>query len=206
MNLLLGNLASLKAAVLPPSMNNTDWDNAIAAIGKGVATSMQRHCNRLFERIVNDTFERAANCTYLSLPRFPVESFSLVELKVDEQSGWAAMPANTIFTLNKISGIAEFGSIFGSWTTRVRITYTGGFWADYTEDNSGSQPLGSTAAPDDLVHAWHLQVQHEIEAVKLFRGGATAEQSTGTDRLDIATGASLIQHVKELLDPFIRYS
>src|ERR1043166_1824445 len=137
MNLILGNLADLKTAVLPASMlSNTDFDPVIIALGKGVAAAMQRYCNRLFERIEDDTFERPANCAYVSLPRFPVESVSKIEMKTDEQQGFFELPANTALTINNGVGLVEFGSLMGDYTDRLRVTYTGGFWANYTEDRS----------------------------------------------------------------------
>jgi hypothetical protein len=205
MNLILGNLSNLKAAVLPEDLRAmTDWDNALADLARGVAASMQTFCNRRFERIEDDTFERAADCSYLSLPRFPVEEVSLLELKVDETSGFGPLPANTIWSLIKQSGLVEFGGRLMTWDARVRVTYTGGFWADYTEDNSGTQPDGSTAVPADLIHAWHLQVQNEIESTNLLRGVAAKRTN---DKAETATSdLKLITRVREILHPFVRYS
>lgn len=329
MNLILSNLAGLKAAVLPANLATQDtWDDQIAALGKGVAGAMQAHCNRLFERIEDDTFERSADCSYISLPRFPVEAISEVAIKVDETSGFAAMPTNTLFTLNKTPGIAEFGSLLGSWSSRVRITYTGGYWADYSEllavkeestcdlgtrtpaqlankyftisshtvnyyvwfnlDAAGVDPapvsktgievaittgqstatmaaaaaaaidaliaffasatgtvitiinvipgsatdiglgtlttgvtvnvttqgvtgstpevmpVGATPVPGDLLHAWHLQVQSEIEMTNLLRGVAAKRPEDKTEAAK--TDLRLIPRVTEMLRPFVRYA
>ena len=207
MNLILGNLTLLKSAVLPAALRTgTDWDVALAALASGVAAAMEGFCNRKFARLVGDTFERSANCTYLSLPRFPVESIASIELKVDEQQGFIALPSNTVLTLNKASGLAEFGSSIGGFTDRLRATYTGGFYADYTEDSSGTIPVGATAVPPDLLHAWHLQVQHEIEATNLLRGVAAKRSADKQDRIIESAELKLIARVREMLRLFVRFS
>jgi hypothetical protein len=204
MNLILGNLTGLKAAIMPPALAEGDeWDVTLAGIGRGAAAAIQRLCNRLFERIEDDTFERSADASFIALPRFPVESVSEVALKSDEASGFIPQPDGTILTINKSSGIVELGYTLGSWKDRVRLTYTGGFWADYTEDNSGSQPPGSTAVPPDLRHAWQLQVQHEIEATNLFKGGAAA---VATEPTKPPVEFKLLRRVQEILKPYVRYS
>ena len=206
MNLILGNLSGLKAAVLPAALaERSDWDDAIAALGSGVAAAMQAHCNRLFARIEDDVCARAANCSYLSLPRFPLEAVMSLEVKDDETAGWVAQPLGTILTFNPASGLVEFGSTIGSWNARVRATYTGGFWADETEDNSGTLPEGASAVPADLLHAWHLQVQHEIEATNLIRGVA-AKRSEDKSGETAAAETKLITRVKEMLQPFVRFA
>jgi len=205
MNLIIGNIDQLKSVVLPENLrDHSEWDDALSDLGKGVAAALQAYCNRKFERIVDDTFERSANCTYISLPRFPIESVSLVELKVDEQQGFSELPDNTALTINKEAGLIEFGSIIGSWTSRVRVTYTGGFWVNYDWPAEATLPSGATEMPADLIHAWHLQVQHEIEATNLLRGVAAKRTQ---DKAETRTGEiKLIERVKQMLKPFVRYS
>jgi len=207
MNLLLGNLANLKAAVLPANLaERADWNTQITELGKGVAAAMQSHCNRLFERVEDDTFEFTADRSYVALPRFPVEEVTALDLKSVEVTGWVSQPVDSIQTVAKKSGIIEFGSILGCSRDRGRITYTGGFWVDYTEDNSGTQPAGSTAAPGDLIRAWHLQVQHEIESTNLLRGVAAKRPEDKGSAVAGRAEAGLLSSVKEILQRFVRYA
>lgn len=199
MSLILATLENLKSAVLPPALqDNGDWDDQLLAIGSGVAAAMQRDCNRLFERIVDDTFERSADCSYISLPRFPIETVSTLEVKYDEAGGWTAQPANTIFSINQASGIVEFGTRIGTWTGRVRVTYTGGYWPADTPD----KPDAASDVPEDLLHAWHIQVQHEVEALGLFTGQSAAADASEKKLASV----TLIPRVREMIRPFIRYA
>jgi hypothetical protein len=53
-----------------------------------------------------------------------------------------------------------FGDELGGSKTLLRITYTGGYWYNTSEEVVEEMPVGATALPDDLQVAWLLQIQH----------------------------------------------
>jgi hypothetical protein len=209
MNLIIGNLSSLKTAVLPPVLREAiEYDQILQSLGRGVAAALQSFCNRKFERLVDDTFERSGNTAYISLPRFPVETVSMVELKYGEAAGWIEQPLNNILSINNASGIIEFGYVIGCWTDRVRITYTGGYYANYIEDADPNPLAGATTVPDDIVRAWHLQCQHEIEINNLLGAGSAQALVEGQIKYVRAQQPELklLERVREMLTPFVRYA
>lgn len=163
MNLTLGTLASLKTWLLPESeRSGTDWDSAIAAIGKGVALGLQRRCNRQFARAVADTYECSADRAHVVLPRYPVEAVTKIEIRRSVSEGWVEL-TDVIVQQNLSAGFLLFGSDLGAYDERVRITYTGGYWLD----QSGSEPTwqqGSAA----------LAISDEEVAITFAEAFATA--------------------------------
>lgn len=134
MNLTLGTLASLKTWLLPESeRSGTEWDSAIAAIGKGAAGALEKHCHRKFGRVVADTFECTADRAHVVLPRYPVEAVTKIEIRRSLTEGWVEL-TDVIENQNLANGFLLFGSDLGSWSERLRITYTGGYWIDEADD------------------------------------------------------------------------
>lgn len=131
MNVGLGHLTELKAHLLNAALRaSTEYDAAIAALGRGVAARFERHCNRNFLRVVGETWEGDAECRHVSLPRFPVEEVTAVELRETIKLGWVDQGAidEVVEQLSAEAGIVNFGTYLGEWPTRLRLTYTGGFW------------------------------------------------------------------------------
>lgn len=163
MNLTLGSLAFLKTWLLPESERaGTEWDSAIAAIGKGSALALQRHCNRQFARAVADTYECSADRAHVVLPRYPVEAVTKIEIRRSLTEGWVEL-TDVIVNQNLAGGFLLFGSDLGSYDERLRITYTGGYWLD----ESGEAPTwqqGSAA----------LSINDETVAVTFPTAFATA--------------------------------
>jgi hypothetical protein len=138
MNLTLGTLATLKTWLLPESeRSGTDWDSAIAAIGKGAAAALERYCNRRFARTVGDTFECSADRAHVVLPRYPIEAVTKVEIRRSLAEGWVEL-TDAIANQNLAAGLLFFDSELGSWRDRLRITYTAGYWLDESDDGSVS--------------------------------------------------------------------
>jgi hypothetical protein len=139
MDLILGTLSELKAHLLNGALQaDTSYDGAIAALGKGVAERMQRQCNRQFARVVGATHEFDAACDHVLLPRYPVEAITKVDLRESLAAGWIDQGAVnlTVENLRESSGLVEFFSALGAYGTRVRLTYTGGYWIDLSGDGS----------------------------------------------------------------------
>jgi len=97
-------------------------------------------------------------------------------------------------------GYIMFISIQGYYFSRIRITYTGGFWFDTTEDNSGVLPNAATPLPASVKLAWYLQCQNLWK--RFDKLGAQIAQNP--EQQSALAAAELIPQVKELLRPFKR--
>lgn len=166
MNAGLSNLSTLKAWLLPASMQaSTDYDDQILAIGKGVVGAMEGYCNRSFQRVVGDTFEISGDRMHVVLPRYPVEAQPTIELREDLATGYVSQTYTDLVIDHLLSaGLIKFGAVASTSSSRLRFTYTGGYWWELLEPTDGSypttQPANSTAVPDDLLLAWRLQCEH----------------------------------------------
>jgi hypothetical protein len=156
MNAGFSNLAFLKSRLLlAADAEGTSYDDAVAALGLGVVGLFEALTDRKFERVENDIWEASATRRFSVVPRYPIEEVSKVELRTDMQSGFieqVGLPQN----FNPQAGIVYFGFAPGYDGCTVRVTYTGGFWWDTEEDNSGTMPDGATLIPQGLVQAWVL--------------------------------------------------
>jgi hypothetical protein len=208
MNLGLGNLIELKRQLLAADLvSGDDWDAKIEAIGKGVAGLLQRHCNRLFERVAGAQDFFTADRRSWVAARFPVESISAVDQQDTVLTGYVTLGAvnSVVVTWDAPSGLVEFGDVLGNYTSLVRLTYTGGYWFDTTEDGSGVQPVGSTLVPDDLKLAWHLQCKKVWEVYDpIGRGLAKTGNEGQLLGLSLA-GLELLPQARELLQPHLRF-
>jgi len=167
MNVGLSNLNMLKSWLLPVAMRTgTDYDADIAAIGKGVAGLIERHCNRTLERAVGTTYVTSADRSVLILNRYPIETVTSIELREDLSTGWQSLGAvNSILTgADFEKGILHFGTVQSTYMAQLRVTYTGGYFFEQLEPADvgypTAQPAGSTALPADVQLAWLLQCEH----------------------------------------------
>lgn len=170
MNCGFSNLDFLKKQVLAKTMTSDKrFDIFIGAIGLGVAGQFAAFCNRSFSRVVNDQKIISADRVEFCLSRYPVESVSLVEMKLTEKDGWQqvdAPPWAILQTIDQAAGIVRFpeDDDLGPYYAQVRITYTGGyFWEQLDPDEAGyptAMPAGAFALPDALRIAWLLQCKH----------------------------------------------
>lgn len=208
MNAGLSNLATLKAWLLPESLlSGTDYDDQIAALGTGVAAQLQRHCNRLFPRAVADTFECPADVLHVILPRFPVEAAPTIELRDDLAAGYVAQTYNDLVAdHNLAAGLIRFGAWAGASTSRLRFTYTGGYFFEQLEPDHvsypTSQPAGSTAVPADLQLAWRLQC--ELVWKQRDKLGLNIAEKPSAEA--ILSSVELLPYVVQLLRPFVRHT
>jgi hypothetical protein len=106
-----------------------------------------------------------ADCDHFYLPRYPLEAVSLIERRDSIQTGWVTLDASTIMQMRESSGMIAFGGTLGSYFSTLRVTYTGGYWYDTTEDGSGTLPSGATKLPDDLKLAWYLQCRKVWQSI-----------------------------------------
>ena len=206
MNLGLGNLTELKAQLLAEALRSgTRYDARLIAVGKGAAAAIEQFCNRKFGRVVGDTYTGPADRTHCILPRYPVESISQVEFKSDETTGFVVQTDNAYVALKSESGIVHFGASLGPHWSQIRITYTGGFWFDETEENNDTLPSGATALPQDVKLAWYLHCQTIWQTLDKLGTDIT---KTGTEQTTGATlsGLDMSPAVKAPIGQFIRYA
>ncbi len=154
MNIGLGNLSELKVWLLAEELRTeTAWDAQISAIGCGVAAAFEAYCGRSFEYLVGAQEEFGAERTYLRLPRYPVQDISAVEFRENIRAEWEDI-LTLLNSWNGNAGIVVFTGAPGSYEGTVRVTWTGGYWYDTSEDGSGVKPAGARALPADLKLAW----------------------------------------------------
>jgi len=211
MNAGLSNLATLKAWILPTALAaSTSYDAQIAAIGKGVASQLEKHCNRKFLRTVGDTFEANADVRHEVLPRFPIEAITKIETRYSLTDGWVdqGTVSDLVWNLSEQAGLVTFPIRPGYRFTRIRFTYTGGYFFETLEPTDMGYPTavpsGSFALPDDLQLAWRLQCEH------IWQQHDKLGLSIGSKPDNVFTGAlahaALLDVVKSQLAPFIRFA
>lgn len=202
MNAGLANLATLKAFLLPASLRSgTDDDATITAIGLGVAGLIEGYCGRVFLRATGVTDVFAADRAQFLLSRYPVEAITKFELKSDEATGFVEQTLATYpRAIDLPNGIVTLSGDAGRYYEQLRVTYTGGYWWDITEDNSGSLPNGATALPKALQLAWLMQCQHVWSALDKV-GAALAEAPGKATALD---SLKLSPVVQQMLADYIR--
>lgn len=199
MDLLLGNLATLKRHLLPGTWETeTSLDDVLAELGKGVASGLQDRCNRIFARATAQTFDIPASTELVSVPRYPLESVATVEIKYASDAAWTTL-TDVIANISPIAGLIYLYGTQGGQLDRLRVTYTGGYWYDTTEDASGTQPAGSTALPYALQQAWLLQCHHIFAAHDMM-----STRSLPNGSKEAVAEINLTDAVKALLTPYHR--
>ena len=177
MNAGLSNLATLKAHLLPGTWQSvTDYDAAIAALGLGMAGLLETFTGRKFERTVGAVeYFDGANAT-LQLTRLPLETLTALDIQTEKDGDWTS-----ILTAVKKAGKTGLVYLTGQQAepgdATIRATFTGGYWFDTTENNSGSLPSGATAVPAKLLAAWKLQC-----------GAVWARTDTDAQKAGLASG------------------
>lgn len=200
MNAGLGSLLDLKTRLLPPqSRAQTDSDAEITALGLGTARWFERFCDRRFGRVENDTYLCRADRTYVVLPRYPLENVASVETLVLGETAWS--PADPTWQLYPEAGLVDFSQALGFAAAQLRVTYTGGWWWDETDDGTGTLPVGAFALPDDLRFAWHEQTAFLFD--RRDRLGLEKIAQHGT--FEIAS-PDFLPHVAEIVQGYRRLS
>jgi hypothetical protein len=170
-----------------------------------MANLFDQFCNRTFCRTVGKQDIFSADRRHWYLNAFPVEAITGNEKKDDEKDGFVSYPlppdgSSLIQQMQLDQGYIMFISIQGYFFSRIRITYTGGFWFDTTEDGSGVMPAGATLLPAAVKSAWYLQCQHVWKRIDKL-GAQIAQDGEGQSAL---SAIEVIPLVKELLRPFKR--
>jgi hypothetical protein len=211
MKIGLGTLTELKAHLLNADLRDgTTWDTPITTIGLGVLGRMEKFCNRNFPRLEGDLFEGSADRTSLFLPRAPVEVITKIELCSNPAEGWQSQVLTDLIAAQDLAkGMLDFGGGLGTFRlqsdrwTRVRITYTGGWWfPDDDETVEDDLPDGAGLRPDDLFLAWILQSQHVWRAFDKKGAGELQPEDTARP----LAALELAPEVKEILRTYVRYT
>jgi hypothetical protein len=209
MNAGFTSLEVLKKHLLASALRNgLAYDEAMLALGLGVARMFDVFCNRKLTWSAADTCELSADRDSFILPRYPVVSVSKVELKESEADGWLEQ-ADVVRVMSAGSGLVYFGFEPGSHWCRVRLTFAGGFWfqpLDSTEAGfPQAQPAGAALLPDDLVQVWLLQCRKVWESVDKTGVGITKVGSGATFVTESLGGLDLVPMVRSVLERYRRF-
>lgn len=202
MDLGLGNLNELKRRLLPATMQSqTTYDTAIASTGRGVAGLFDSYCNRKFARLAGAQDQFTADRRVWTTQRYPVEVVTGLEMRDTLQTDWRTLVVNELIINYDLSaGLIQFGAMLGIYLTHLRLTYTGGYWYDTSEDGSGVMPVGATALPGDVKEAWFLQAAEVWD--KRDQIGLSLitkpEEWTTVSKIDLA------QIVRQMIDGYRR--
>jgi len=201
MNAGLSSLATLKKHLLGEAIRaSTEFDDVIKDIGLGAAELCENHCNRKFAYVVGEQQIISGDREHYYLPRFPLVSVASVETRYQQNDVWTLQPDQP-FQINLQSGLVEFLANISPRPGQIRITWTGGYWYDTTEDNTGVQPNSSTALPAALKLAWLTQCRAMWQAVDRL-GTDLADKKADNTALN---ALELLPAVKSMLNAFIRY-
>jgi hypothetical protein len=199
----LGTLGQLKRFLLSAGIvAETTYDEALTFIGKGVAGAFDRYCNRTFKRGASITEDFRGGTDLLLLARYPVESIASVGLKTVGESAFTSQ-GDVIDTAALETGCLLLTATTGTERDQLRVTYTGGYWYDTSDDGSGSQPSGSTLLPTDIQLTWLLECQHVWQSRDKL--GIEHTQGDGTALLNTRLGIlELSPFSKAALEPYRR--
>jgi hypothetical protein len=206
MNAGLGNLTELKGQLLAASLRtDTNYDAVITGIGLGMANLFDQFCNRTFCRTAGmvDTFSADRRHWYLRC--FPAETITGIARQDSAAEGFTASalppdPSSLIQQMQLEQGYIMFISLQGYFFSRIRVTYTGGYWFDTTENGTGVMPGTATALPAAVKSAWYLQCQEVWKRWDKL-GAQIAEDP---DKQPALEGVELVPLVEQLLRPFKR--
>ena len=199
-------MTELKGQLLAASLrSDTNYDAVITGIGLGVANLFDQYCNRTFARTAGKTDTFSADRRHWYLNCYPVEQITGVAKCDDQADGFVASPlppaaSSLIQQMQLDQGYIMFIAIQGYFFSRIRVTYTGGYWFDTTEDGSGVMPGTATALPAGVKTAWYLQCQQIWKRLDKL-GAQIAQDPEGQTSLD---KMELTPMVKQLLRPFQR--
>ena len=190
----------LKSRLLPnAATDQTDWDEAIAALGLSMAGKFEGYCGRKFARAEGTSDRFNARGTAWVLTRYPVESITSVVIR--EPGGDSVELDDDEWQIDEPSGLLETLSIAGSRHDRIIITYTGGYWLDPRDGTA--QPAETDALPAEILEAWVTQCQHEAESRGLFNAASLRSQKDESEPKTSTLG--LLEYVTETLNPYRRF-
>ena len=217
MNAGFSNLTTLKAYLLAPALRPaTDYDTAIATIGLGMADMFANHCNRDFAWNAAAADVAQGNREFWFCRRFPVASFTKVELRFFRADPWTDISGQPLAS-DEEKGLIHFGYTLGRSPIQVRVTYAGGYFWEQKEPTDAGYPTavpdaitnnaaGIDAAkfllPPSLKSAWLTQCEIVWKMRDKLGKQITDDKAGGG--FEIA-GLDLAPQVQNMLQPFKRY-
>ena len=210
MNAGLGNLDTMRRHLLAGTIRSERrFDDALLEVGRVVAASFERHCNRVFGWEAGSVVTASAGRSHLVLPRYPVASVSRVRIREGVSAEWEELTGEP-YELDAAAGLVRFSGELGDELTVVEVTYDGGYWWETLEPEDeaypSAKPEGAAALPDGLRMAWLMQCRAvwaslDKTGVDVLRTGSSSQFVTGS-----LTQMELAPMVRELLNGYVRYA
>jgi hypothetical protein len=223
MNAGFSNLDWLKKQLLPDSMKGEKrFDARVLAIGKGVAASFDRYCNREFAYAAGIQEVFSGDRPFWFARRSPVTDFTKVELRYFRSDAWADISGQPL-AADEEKGMIHFGYTLGRSPIQVRLTYNGGYLfntldpddqnyqagvvtiPDEVANNSAGIDPNKFLLPDDLLFAWVTQVRKVWEAIDKVGDKILSVGSNTRNPSEALAGLDLVPEVRETLDFYRRY-
>lgn len=203
MNAGLSNLINLKEQLLPGSvLAGGKYDTLIAAVGLGVADGFDLYTNRRLAYSAADTVTFTGDRYGFYLPRYPIHAVSAIETRGDAATGWESWGTSLtdLYNYNAETGWVDFGGVLGASSLMVRVTWSGGYWFDTSEEGTGTLTTGATALPASLLLAFYLQCKELWSKMDPLRVSMSSnpEEGIALSKLD------LVPTVKRTLDGYRR--
>lgn len=210
MNCGLANLHTLKRELLLAGEVESEdalRDEKLAQLGLGVARLFDSQTARKLTRAEDEQVEFEAARSFLVVPRYPIESVSLVELRSSLADGFVEQEGQPLNFVRE-SGIVKFGGWLGDYYNTGRITYTGGYFVEELEpdddDYPSELPDGAEAVPQDLVYAWILQCKFFWERSGIESRAKAGVPGSVADKGFIVASEDLLDAVKLTLNQYRR--
>jgi hypothetical protein len=207
MNAGLTNLDTLRKNLLAGSLaGQVQFDEVIKDIGLGICGMMENYCNRKFARVVGDRESFQGDRASFVLPRYPIEEVTAVETRLTSSDAFVVKDLSLIQSVSEESGVVYLpdNSDSGPYWSKVRFTYTGGFWFETLEPDDenypSAQPAGTTALPYDLRLAWLLQCREVWNKIDKL-GMGTVDKP---DQQTLLSALGLSESVKQTLQNYVQ--
>lgn len=198
------SLAKLKQHIWPQNWQEVDVaDDQLVALGLGIRGLFESFCGRPFVRTAGavETFPADTACIQLALT--PVETLTSVELQTERDGSWTNITTD-VQRLSK-AGVVTLAAQAGTAGETLRVTFTGGYWWDTTENHSGSLPSGATAIPPAVQFAWFIQCKAVWASMETDSVKAAMQTGNLTALSNLINGAKLVPVVETMLTPFRRF-
>lgn len=203
MNAGLSSLLKLKTAILPDLMRSSPmYDDALSALGLGVADAFETYLDRKLAWVEDDTCECDAQRIFVAVPRYPVRVWSAVEMQSSPAGEWDDI-SGQVTRYQSLSGLVIFRRAPGDDSATIRVTSSGGYWWDTSEEGDGVMPVGAFPLPPALFTAFAMQVQAHCNALDLF-GAQAGKDVLGSASNLLANALALTPAVEVMLKPFRR--
>jgi hypothetical protein len=222
MNAGFSNLDWLKKQLLADTLKNDKrFDARILVIGKGVAASFERYCNREFCYATGILEVFSGDRPHWFARRTPVTQFTKVELRFFQADPWTDISGQPV-SVDEEKGYIDFGYTLGRRPMQTRLTYNGGYlWnqlepddaayvvpvaipPDIANNQAGIDP-NKFLLPDDLLFAWITQCRKVWEAIDKIGDKILDVGSNTKNPSEALAGLDLVPEVKFILDCHKRF-